>query len=75
VLLTYSPRSGKLINQWAADHTTTIGDGVIILALAMYEHAYHIDYGGKAAAYVDAYMQNINCQRVAENYEAAAARS
>lgn len=75
VLLTYSPRSGKLINQWAADHTTTIGDGVIILALDMYEHSYHIDYGAKAAAYVDAYMQNINWQRVAENYEAAAARN
>ena len=60
VLLSYSPRSGKLINQWAADHTTTIGDGIVILALDMYEHSYHIDYGAKAAAYVDAYMQNIN---------------
>ena len=26
----------------------------------MYEHSYHIDYGAKAAAYVDAFMQNIN---------------
>lgn len=75
VLLTYSPRSGRLINQWAADHTTTIGDGVIILALDMYEHSYHIDYGAKAAAYVDAYMQNINWPLVAENYEAAAGRN
>src|SRR5215210_7154915 len=49
VLLTYSPRSGKLINQWAADHTTTLGDGVAVLALDMYEHSYHIDYGAKAA--------------------------
>jgi len=47
VLLSYSPRSGKLINQWAADHTTTIGDGVVILALDMYEHSYHIDYGAR----------------------------
>jgi superoxide dismutase len=31
-----------------------------ILALDMYEHSYHIDYGAKAAAYVDAFMQNIN---------------
>ncbi len=75
VLLTYSPRSGKLINQWAADHTTTIGDGVIILALDMYEHSYHIDYGAKAVGYVDAYMQNIHWQRVAENYGAATARN
>jgi superoxide dismutase, Fe-Mn family len=71
VLLGYSPRSGKLINQWAADHTTTIGDGVVILALDMYEHSYHIDYGAKAAAYVDAYMQNINWQDVAQRYQRA----
>jgi superoxide dismutase, Fe-Mn family len=31
-----------------------------ILALDMYEHSYHIDYGAKAAAYVDAFMQNID---------------
>ena len=75
VLLTYSPRSGRLINQWAADHTTTIGDSATILALDMYEHSYHIDYGARAAAYVDAYMQNINWQQVAKNYETAAARN
>lgn len=73
VLLSYSPRSGKLINQWAADHTTTIGDGVVILALDMYEHSYHIDYGAKAAGYVDAYMQNINWPAAAERYRRAAA--
>ena len=71
VLLSYSARSGKLVNQWAADHTTTIGDGVVILALDMYEHSYHIDYGAKAAAYVDAYMQNINWQDVERRYQRA----
>ena len=75
VLLSYSPRSGKLINQWAADHTTTIGDGTVILALDMYEHSYHIDYGAKAAAYVDAYIQNINWENVADRYQAAAGHS
>jgi Fe-Mn family superoxide dismutase len=75
VLLTYSPRSGKLINQWAADHTTTLGDGVVVLALDMFEHSYHIDYGAKAAAYVDAYMQNINWAEVAKRCEAATMRS
>jgi Fe-Mn family superoxide dismutase len=74
VLLSYSPRSGKLVNQWAADHTTAIGDGVVVLALDMYEHSYHIDYGAKASAYVDAYMQNINWQYVAERYQRAAAQ-
>jgi superoxide dismutase, Fe-Mn family len=71
VLLSYSPRCGRLVNQWAADHTTTLGDGVVILALDMYEHSYHIDYGAKAAAYVDAYMQNINWQGVAQRYARA----
>jgi Fe-Mn family superoxide dismutase len=75
VLLSYSPRSGKLINQWAADHTTTIGDGTVVLALDMYEHSYHIDYGAKAAAYVEAYMQNINWKIVADRYQAAAGHS
>ena len=75
VLLTYSARSGKLVNQWAADHTTTLGDGIVILALDMYEHSYHIDYGAKAAGYVDAFMQNINWRDVAQRYQRAAGGS
>ena len=74
VLLSYSPRGGKLVNQWAADHTTTVGDGTVVLALDMYEHSYHIDYGAKAAAYVHAFMQNINWQFVQERYTAVMAR-
>lgn len=57
VLLTYSERDQRLVNQWASDHTQTLADGRPLLALDMYEHAYHLDYGGKAAAYVDAYMK------------------
>ncbi len=34
----------------------SLADGHILIALDMYEHAYHMDYGAKAAAYVDAYM-------------------
>lgn len=56
VLLMWSPRAGKLVNQWAADHTMTLADGRGLVALDMYEHAYHMDFGAKAAAYVDAYM-------------------
>ena len=56
VLLMWSPRAGKLVNQWAADHTMAIADGRGLIALDMYEHAYHMDFGAKAAAYVDAYM-------------------
>ena len=60
VLLTFQPREGTLINQWAADHTHALAGGVPILALDMYEHAYHLDYGADAAAYVDAVMGNLD---------------
>lgn len=69
VLLTYSPRDGTLVNQWAADHTTTLAAGRPVLALDMYEHAYHLDYGAKAGAYVDAFMATINWPHVQQAYE------
>jgi Fe-Mn family superoxide dismutase len=69
VLLTYLPRDGKLVNQWAADHTTTLAGGRPILALDMYEHSYHMDYGAKAAAYVDAFIQAINWTSVRRFYD------
>ncbi len=42
VLLVFQPREGTLVNQWAADHTHAVAGGVPILALDMYEHAYHL---------------------------------
>src|SRR5438093_12406443 len=45
VLLTYSHRDRKLVNQWAADHTHRVAGATPILALDMYEHSYHLDYG------------------------------
>ncbi|MCR4301998.1 MAG: Fe-Mn family superoxide dismutase [Sulfuricaulis sp.] len=68
VLLTYSARDNKLINQWGADHTCHLARSAPILALDMYEHSYHIDYGAKAAVYVDAFMQNINWANVNRLY-------
>jgi Fe-Mn family superoxide dismutase len=56
VLLSWSPRDKKLVNQWASDHCHTLAGGAPILALDMYEHSYHMDYGAKAAAYVDTFM-------------------
>ena len=69
VLLVWSGRGNRLVNQWAADHTHALAGATPILALDMYEHSYHIDYGAKAAAYVDAFMENIHWQRVAQAYE------
>jgi Fe-Mn family superoxide dismutase len=60
VLLMWSPRDGKLVNQWAADHCHTLAGGHPIVALDMYEHSYHIDYGAKAATYVDTFMAAIH---------------
>ena len=69
VLLTYSPRDNRLINQWAMDHTTTLAGGRPILALDMYEHSYHMDYGAKAATYVDAFMAAIRWPEVHRRFD------
>jgi Fe-Mn family superoxide dismutase len=68
-ILAYSPRDKRLINSWAADHTTTLAGGRPVLVLDMYEHAYHMDYGAKAAAYVDAFMQGVRWEHPAMLYE------
>lgn len=69
VLLTWSPHDKRLINTWAADHTMTLAGGRPILALDMYEHAYHMDYGARAAAYVDAFLQVIRWDNVTALFE------
>ena len=45
VLLVYVARDGRLMNQYASDHSLSIAGGIPVLALDMYEHAYHIDFG------------------------------
>ncbi len=69
VVLSYSPRDKRLVNAWAADHTMTLAGGHPILVLDMYEHAYQMDYGAKAAAYVDAFMQGIRWDAPSQLYE------
>lgn len=71
VLMVFQPREGTLVNQWAADHTHAVAGGVPILALDMYEHAYHMDYGAAAGAYVDAFMGNIEWAAVYGRYQQA----
>jgi len=72
VLLTYVPRDGRLINQFASEHSQAIASGVPILALDMYEHAYHIDFGANARAYVDAFFRNLDWPALEQRYEDAA---
>ncbi len=71
VLLVYVPRDRRLVNQYAADHSQAAAGGIPILALDMYEHAYHLDFGANAAAYIDAFMRNIDWQAVQTRYEDA----
>ena len=42
-----------------------------ILALDMYEHAYHLDFGAAAGAYVDAFMRHIDWAAVYTRYQQA----
>jgi superoxide dismutase, Fe-Mn family len=69
VILAYSPRDKRLVNQWASDHTTTLAGGRPVLVLDMYEHAYHMDYGAGAARYVDAFMEAIRWDSAMKLYE------
>lgn len=73
VLLSWSHRDGRLVNQWAADHTSSLAGATPILALDMYEHSYHMDYGAKAAAYVEAFMRNINWENTSLRHKALVA--
>ncbi|MFD4836575.1 Fe-Mn family superoxide dismutase [Achromobacter sp. NPDC058515] len=70
-ILAWSPREARLVNQWAGDHTQLLAGASTLLALDMYEHAYHIDFGAKAAAYVDAFMAGIRWDAVASAYAGA----
>ena len=69
VILSYSPRDKRLVNQWAADHTTTLAGGRPVLVLDMYEHAYHMDYGAAAGRYVDVFMEAIRWDEAVKHYE------
>jgi Fe-Mn family superoxide dismutase len=71
VILAWSERLGRLVNQWAADHAHGLAGATPILALDMYEHAYHLDFGAKAAAYVDQVMTNLNWERIGARYRLA----
>jgi Fe-Mn family superoxide dismutase len=71
VLLTCVPREGRLVNRYASDHSQSAASGIPVLALDMYEHAYHIDFGANAGAYVDTFLRNIDWKGVAARYQSA----
>src|ERR1700692_3665140 len=69
VILAYSPRDKRLVNQWAADPNTTLAGGRPVMVLDMYEHAYHMDYGAAAAKYVDVFMEAIRWDNAVKLYD------
>jgi Fe-Mn family superoxide dismutase len=72
VVLTRNPRDGTLMNVWGADHTHALAGGTPLLALDMYEHAYHIDFGANVGGYVDAFMANVAWTRAAMRFAGTA---
>ena len=71
VVLSWSTQRNRLINQWLPDYGHALADGFPIIALDMYEHAYHLDFGSDASAYLDAYLQNMHWARPAIRFAAA----
>ena len=68
-ILSYNLHTSEVHNYWAWDHMHNPPMGYPLLVLDMYEHAYHMDYGAAAAKYVDAFMQNVNCDEVNRRVE------
>jgi Fe-Mn family superoxide dismutase len=73
VILAWSRRDGRLMNQWAADHTMSLAMSDPVLVVDMYEHAYHLDYGARAAEYVDAVMRVLDWRQADARFARASA--
>jgi Fe-Mn family superoxide dismutase len=63
--VSYAPHTGhqgalRAADAWGADHAHNLAGATPLIALDMYEHSYHMDFGAKAGAYVDALMQNLS---------------
>lgn len=71
VLMSWVPRDGRLINQSISEASAGVAGAIPILALDMYEHAYHLDFGANPAAYIATFMRNIDWSAVQGRYEDA----
>src|SRR5262249_5745632 len=69
VVLIYSRRQKRFWNQIATDHTQAAVEAAPVLVLDMYEHAYHMDFGVNATAYIDTFFRNINWEAVLKRIE------
>ncbi len=66
------PTDGKLHTFLCDVHNQGGVWGTIpIMTLDVYEHAYFMDYGSDRKSYIQAFMKNVNWDKVAQNYERA----
>jgi Fe-Mn family superoxide dismutase len=73
VLLSWLPRAGRLVNHCICDGSQAVAGAITVLALDMYEHAYHLDFGANAISYTATFMRNIDWRAVQGRYEDAVA--
>jgi superoxide dismutase, Fe-Mn family len=71
VLLSWLPRAGRLVNHSISDGSHAVAGAITVLALDMYEHAYHLDFGPNTVSYVATFMRNIDWSAVHGRYEDA----
>jgi len=72
-LLSWLPRAGRLINHSISEASQALAGAIPVLALDMYEHAYHLDFGANAVSYVATFMRNIDWSAAQGRYEDAVA--
>lgn len=63
------PKNDTLINFWINEHNENHPAGLdLILNLDVFEHAYLPDYGKDKAAYINAFMKNIDWKEIEKRY-------
>ena len=71
-VLAYQPQSDTLvILQCENHHKLTIWGAVPLLVIDVWEHAYYLKYKNRRGDFVDALMNIINWDNIAERYEIA----
>lgn len=72
--LSYCHRDRCLYNH-SGGETQALVDATPILVLDMHEHAYHMDFGANATAYIDAFMRNVDWKVIEGRLARAEARA
>ena len=70
-ILAWNSHTASLQNYWAWDHMHSAVASAPLIALDMYEHSYHMDYGTAAARYIDAFLANLDWEVIDARYRAA----